>query len=1048
MIPQRIKLRGFLCYQDEQEISFDGSSLWMLAGLNGSGKSTVFDAVTYALFGHHRGGSQHAIELINKNCDRLSVEFEFTLDGREYLIRRTLQRSARGSAKATQQISHRQHANGDGQGSWAAIEGTHQKKEFDDWVAQNIGLNYETFTSSVLLLQGRAEKLLDSTAKGRFEVLAGIVDLDRYARLHRRADDLRKGYETRVKELEHQLDGLPEVTEAQLAEVEAKIALAEEAQRQAEAEVERLRELESRAREWADLQARLTQARHRWELARRTIGDAAAIERDVRRLQELKEALPRMQAIFDEKTRVRDSDARTKKLEDERQKQAAELALCENGLDKSRQLLSAVQASIAAEDQRRLEISGALRQLIGQLGKLEEYERYEGQLARLREELERLPGDPALELARAREHHEELSGLAQAAPLLARLHGQREALRQAEEREITTARNLDTIEKRGRELTTRIEQIQPKVERAEQDRQRAESQAAAARALLQQARQHLQELGQLDGEKVCRRCGQPLTAGHLEAELRRRSHEVAEKEKGCEAATQALENARRQHEQVSAQLARAEEDRRVAREEFMTCRAERNQAQVDAERLRGDCHQTYRDLAEPFRSRVSPMPPANWLAMSYPREADVLSARQSAAALPAVRDQVREAEQRHAAWNEKRVQEATVRQNLTRLQQELPAEPQAVRREHVRLTEEERTLDRRLSAHRKEAQEAQEELDQAGRAREKLKRGLADLEGRLHTEEVTRQHFQAHLARALKELPPAWLSQAERIGLKDLHSWAAERDDLVGKKTEDRGRDLEQARRNVSTLEQDKKELEARQEQFPPEARQEIGLIQAQLQQARAVLPFRARELSQASQERALLEDRRQRRQQLRDECLAAEGELAHYKLLSELLGRERLQLHLVRQAERQVVDQANAVLDRLSGGQLYLRLCGEAGGEGVSSKALELEAYNRSTGERPINVAFLSGSQKFRVAVSLALGIGQYASRQHRPIESVIIDEGFGCLDHESRPAMIQELQNLRSQLRCILLVSHQEEFAEAFADGYRFELADGATRVTRFQR
>jgi len=48
----------------------------------------------------------------------------------------------------------------------------------------------------------------------------------------------------------------------------------------------------------------------------------------------------------------------------------------------------------------------------------------------------------------------------------------------------------------------------------------------------------------------------------------------------------------------------------------------------------------------------------------------------------------------------------------------------------------------------------------------------------------------------------------------------------------------------------------------------------------------------------------------------------------------------------------------------------------------------------------------------------------------------------------MIQELQNLRSHLGCILLVSHQEEFADAFADGYRFELTDGATRVTRFQK
>jgi exonuclease SbcC len=170
--------------------------------------------------------------------------------------------------------------------------------------------------------------------------------------------------------------------------------------------------------------------------------------------------------------------------------------------------------------------------------------------------------------------------------------------------------------------------------------------------------------------------------------------------------------------------------------------------------------------------------------------------------------------------------------------------------------------------------------------------------------------------------------------------------------------------------------------------------------------------------------------------------------VLSDLLGRERLQLYLVRQAERQVVEHANVVLDRLSGGQLYLKLVGETEGEASLTKALELEAYNRSTGEKPINVAFLSGSQKFRVAVSLALGIGQYASRQHRPIESVIIDEGFGCLDTQGRQVMVQELQNLRGQMRCILLVSHQEEFAEAFTDGYRFELNAGSTQVSRVQR
>ena len=97
MIPKRIRLHGFLCYKDEQEIAFDGSSLWMLAGLNGSGKSTVFDAVTFALFGHHRGGSQGATDLICKGENGFLVEFEFTLDGELYQIRRTLRRRAAGT---------------------------------------------------------------------------------------------------------------------------------------------------------------------------------------------------------------------------------------------------------------------------------------------------------------------------------------------------------------------------------------------------------------------------------------------------------------------------------------------------------------------------------------------------------------------------------------------------------------------------------------------------------------------------------------------------------------------------------------------------------------------------------------------------------------------------------------------------------------------------------------------------------------------------------------------------------------------------------------
>ena len=315
MIPQRIQLKGFLCYKDEQEIDFDGNAtLWMLSGLNGSGKSTIFDAVTYALFGHHRGGGQHAHELINKDSDGLLVEFDFLLDSQPYRAKRTLQPQHRGRRRGHAADLPPRAGGDNGDGKWVPVEGTGQKREFDAWVAENIGLNYETFTSSVLLLQGKAEKLLDSKPEGRREVLAGIVDLERYERLHKKADEKRKGLEGELKGLSNRLAALPEVKPLEVVEADERIRAAEEAREQARAEVERLLGLEAQAREWADLQKRLADARGRWQQAERLLGDAAAIEKDVDRLRELRDVLPRLQVIAEQRNEVHKADEKTKDL--------------------------------------------------------------------------------------------------------------------------------------------------------------------------------------------------------------------------------------------------------------------------------------------------------------------------------------------------------------------------------------------------------------------------------------------------------------------------------------------------------------------------------------------------------------------------------------------------------------------------------------------------------------------------------------------------------------------------------------------------------------
>ena len=164
------------------------------------------------------------------------------------------------------------------------------------------------------------------------------------------------------------------------------------------------------------------------------------------------------------------------------------------------------------------------------------------------------------------------------------------------------------------------------------------------------------------------------------------------------------------------------------------------------------------------------------------------------------------------------------------------------------------------------------------------------------------------------------------------------------------------------------------------------------------------------------------------------------------MLGRDGLQRELLRDAERGILACARPILGEISGGDLDLRLADDGGAD---EHALALEALVRTHGStRTIDVAYLSGSQKFRVAVSLALAIGQYARGLDRPIQSVIIDEGFGCLDRQGRDEMIAELNRLKGRLDRIILVSHQEEFADAFRDGYTFEVRGGTTVVTPFHR
>ncbi len=125
-------------------------------------------------------------------------------------------------------------------------------------------------------------------------------------------------------------------------------------------------------------------------------------------------------------------------------------------------------------------------------------------------------------------------------------------------------------------------------------------QAAEAQTLLQQARDSLKELTRLDGSKVCRHCGQPLTEGHLEEEKRRRAPAVAEAEAKLKQATAAHRPPSSTSSKSRAEFDQAERLARMRVEYRVKEKADRpGRTPPSAE----ECGQIYGDLPEPTAPR-------------------------------------------------------------------------------------------------------------------------------------------------------------------------------------------------------------------------------------------------------------------------------------------------------------------------------------------------------------------------------------------------------------------------------------------------------------
>lgn len=214
MRPEKLVISAFGPYGGRTEIDFrrlGGEGLYLITGDTGAGKTTIFDAITFALYGEASGEVRDAGMFRSKYASDKTptfVELYFSYQGKEYRVIRNpeYQRpKGRGSGYTTQKAE-------------AQLIYPDQRqpvtktREVTRAVTELIGLDYRQFTQIAMIAQGDFQKLLLAGTSERGEIFRQLFHTERYrdlqAMLKETENRKRKVYEESRRSMAQYLDGV------------------------------------------------------------------------------------------------------------------------------------------------------------------------------------------------------------------------------------------------------------------------------------------------------------------------------------------------------------------------------------------------------------------------------------------------------------------------------------------------------------------------------------------------------------------------------------------------------------------------------------------------------------------------------------------------------------------------------------------------------------------------------------------------------------------------------------------------------------------------
>ncbi|KAB1910482.1 AAA family ATPase [Micromonospora sp. AMSO31t] len=260
MRPMRLDMAGFTVFREETTVDFTDADFFALVGPTGSGKSTVLDAICFALYGTvpRWGGTRGLANALAPSATEARVRLVFESAGDRYVATRVVRRDGRGTVKTANAGLQLMPPGFDvtkldtglsPEDLGEVVAGT--PAEMEQAVLDAVGLPYEQFTSCVVLPQGQFADFLHAKPATRQQILVNLLGLGIYEEVQKKATERAGQAEAKLEAVDKVLGGLADVDDGSLAAARERVDRMRELAGAVEAAVPELERVRATAREQA-----------------------------------------------------------------------------------------------------------------------------------------------------------------------------------------------------------------------------------------------------------------------------------------------------------------------------------------------------------------------------------------------------------------------------------------------------------------------------------------------------------------------------------------------------------------------------------------------------------------------------------------------------------------------------------------------------------------------------------------------------------------------------------------------------------------------------